>query len=45
VAFAHILDVQKSIAQQIAEVIEPELTCLEREAAVRCPPGEHVAGD
>jgi len=37
-ALAGILDVQKSMAQQIAAVIEPELARLEREAAVRRPP-------
>ena len=37
-ALTHILDVQKSMAQQIAAVIEPELARLEREAAVRRPP-------
>jgi TolB-like protein len=35
---AHILDVQRSMAEQIAAVIEPELARLEREAAVRRPP-------
>ena len=34
----HILDVQQSMAQQIAAVIEPELARLEREAAVRRSP-------
>jgi TolB-like protein len=38
VALADILDVQKSMAEQIAAVIEPELSRLEREAAVRRPP-------
>ncbi|HEY7579107.1 MAG TPA: winged helix-turn-helix domain-containing protein [Acetobacteraceae bacterium] len=38
VALTHILDVQKSMAQQVAAVIEPELARLEREAAVRRPP-------
>jgi TolB-like protein len=33
-----ILDVQQTMAQQIAAVIEPELARLEREAAVRRPP-------
>jgi tetratricopeptide (TPR) repeat protein len=33
-----ILDVQRTMAQQIAAVIEPELARLEREAAVRRPP-------
>ena len=38
VALAEVLDVQKSIAERIAAVIEPELARLEREAAVRRPP-------
>jgi TolB-like protein len=38
VALAGILGVQKSMAQQIAAVVEPELARLEREAAVRRPP-------
>jgi TolB-like protein/class 3 adenylate cyclase/Tfp pilus assembly protein PilF len=33
-----VLDVQRTMAQQIAAVIEPELARLEREAAVRRPP-------
>ena len=37
-ALDHILDIQKSMAEQIAAVIEPELARLEREAAVRRPP-------
>lgn len=37
-ALTDILDVQTSMAQQIAAVIEPELARLEREAAVRRPP-------
>ena len=37
-ALAHILNIQESMAQQIAAVIEPELARLEREAAVRRPP-------
>ncbi len=35
---ADLLDVQRTMAQQIAAVIEPELARLEREAAVRRPP-------
>ncbi len=35
---ADILDIQRTMAQQVAAVIEPELARLEREAAVRCPP-------
>ena len=35
VALADILDVQKSMEEQIAAVIEPELARLEREAAGR----------
>ena len=38
VALTDILDVQQSMAQQIAAVIEPELARQEREAAVRRPP-------
>src|SRR5439155_10561664 len=38
VALSDILDVQNTMAQQIAAVIEPELARLEREAAVRRPP-------
>ena len=37
-ALTHILNIQESMAQQIAAVIEPELARLEREAAVRRPP-------
>ncbi|MEJ0018848.1 MAG: winged helix-turn-helix domain-containing protein [Acetobacteraceae bacterium] len=37
-ALEEILDVQKTMAQRIAAVIEPELARLEREAAVRRPP-------
>lgn len=45
VAFADILDVQTTMAQQIAAVIEPELARLEREAAVRRPPADLGAWD
>jgi TolB-like protein len=38
VALVDILEAQKSMAEQIAAVIEPELARLEREAAVRRPP-------
>jgi len=38
VALSDVLDVQNTMAQQIAAVIEPELARLEREAAVRRPP-------
>jgi tetratricopeptide (TPR) repeat protein len=37
-ALADILDVQKTMSEQIAAAIEPELSRLEREAAVRRPP-------
>lgn len=36
---ADILQIQEAMAQQIAAVIEPELARLEREAAMRKPPG------
>ncbi|MFL5285926.1 MAG: winged helix-turn-helix domain-containing protein [Rhodopila sp.] len=45
VELAHILDVQESMAQRIAAVIEPELARLEREAAVRRPPANLGAWD
>jgi TolB-like protein len=38
ITLADLLEVQKTMAQQIAAVIEPELARLEREAAVRRPP-------
>jgi len=41
----HLLDVQESMAQQIAATIEPELARLEREAAVRRPPQHFDAWD
>ncbi len=44
-ALADILDVQTTMAQQIAAVIEPELARLEREAAVRRPPADLGAWD
>ena len=44
-ALADMLDVQEAMAQQIAAVIEPELARLEREAAVRRPPGNLDAWD
>jgi TolB-like protein/DNA-binding winged helix-turn-helix (wHTH) protein/Flp pilus assembly protein TadD len=42
---ADILQVQDTMAQQIAAVIEPELARLEREAAIRKPPGNFDAWD
>ncbi|MBS0640612.1 MAG: winged helix-turn-helix domain-containing protein [Proteobacteria bacterium] len=45
VELACILDVQESMAQRIAAVIEPELARLEREAAVRRPPANLGAWD
>ena len=41
----HLLDVQESMAQQIAATIEPELGRLEREAAARRPPQHFDAWD
>jgi TolB-like protein/Tfp pilus assembly protein PilF len=38
ITLADLLEVQRSMAEQIAAVIEPELARLEREAAVRRPP-------
>jgi hypothetical protein len=40
-----VLDVQRAMAEQIAAAIEPELARLEREAAVRRPPGSLGAWD
>lgn len=45
ISLSHILEVQKTMAQQIAAVIEPELARLEREAAVRRPPTKLGAWD
>jgi len=42
---ADILQIQQAMAQQIAAVIEPELARLEREAAIRKPPGNLDAWD
>ena len=42
---ANLLDVQDAIAQQIAATIEPELSRLEREAAIRRPPSTMDAWD
>lgn len=44
-AFADILQIQDTMARQIAAVIEPELARLEREAAMRKPPGNLDAWD
>ncbi|WP_170984933.1 winged helix-turn-helix domain-containing tetratricopeptide repeat protein [Roseomonas sp. AR75] len=41
----HLLDIQKSMAEQIAATIEPELGRIEREAAVRRPPRSVDAWD
>lgn len=41
----HLLDIQRSMAEQIAATIEPELARLEREAAVRRPPRHFDAWD
>jgi TolB-like protein len=43
--FADLLQVQDTIAQQIAATIEPELSRLEREAAIRRPPSTMDAWD
>ncbi|WP_270936769.1 winged helix-turn-helix domain-containing tetratricopeptide repeat protein [Falsiroseomonas oryzae] len=40
-----LLDIQRSMAEQIAATIEPELARLEREAAVRRPPRHFDAWD
>jgi len=42
---ADIIQVQEAMAQQIAATIEPELARLEREAAMRKPPGNLDAWD
>jgi TolB-like protein/Tfp pilus assembly protein PilF len=44
-AYADILQIQDAMARQIAAVIEPELARLEREAAMRKPPGNLDAWD
>jgi TolB-like protein/Flp pilus assembly protein TadD len=41
----HLLDVQESMAQQIAATIEPEIARIEREAAARRPPRHFDAWD
>jgi TolB-like protein/Tfp pilus assembly protein PilF len=41
----HLLDVQESMAQQIAATIEPEIARIEREAAARRPPQHFDAWD
>jgi TolB-like protein len=41
----HLLDIQQSMAEQIAATIEPELGRIEREAAVRRPPRSFDAWD
>jgi TolB-like protein/DNA-binding winged helix-turn-helix (wHTH) protein/Flp pilus assembly protein TadD len=40
-----IFEVQEAMARQIAAAIEPELGCVEREAAIRKPPGNLDAWD
>jgi TolB-like protein/cytochrome c-type biogenesis protein CcmH/NrfG len=44
-ALDHLLEIQRSMAEQIAATIEPELGRLEREAAVRRPPRHLDAWD
>ncbi len=45
IALADVLEVQRTMAEQIAAAIEPELARLEREAAVRRPPTNLGAWD